>query len=111
MPQVWDIHLTVTGNKIYVRPDSQPVMQNDVVRFIADTQNTFEIVIHNFDLFFSGSPTLIVVQVSNAAPSGFFTVNTSANLVKYYSVSVMGVNPSPAQPDAPPRIIRTITSG
>lgn len=106
MPQLRDIHLSVSGGKIYVNPDSLKVEAGDVVRFIVDTANTtFEIVIHNFDDYLVGSPRVTAVTATDSAPVSF-TVNTSSNLVKYYSVCVLSTGNPPAPPDAPPRIIR-----
>jgi hypothetical protein len=110
MPQLRDVHLSVAEGKIYINPDSLKVQAGDVVRFIVDTLNTtFEIAIHNFDQYLTDSRTIIVDSTSNGAPVSY-TVNNSVNLVRYYSICVLGITPPPAQPDAPPRIIRTVIS-
>ena len=110
MPQLRDVHMSVVDKKIYINPDSLKVQAGDVVRFIVDTQNTsFEIAIHNFDHYVTDSRTLIQDPTSNGAPVSY-TVNSSINLVRYYSVCVLGASPAPSQPDAPPRIIRSVAS-
>jgi hypothetical protein len=106
MAQLRDVHLSVEHGKIYINPDSLKVLESDVVRFIVDTPNTtFEIAIHNFDHYFTDTRTIIVDQASDTAPA-IYTVNSSDNLVKYYSVCVINTSTPPKQPDAPPRIIR-----
>ena len=108
MAQLRDIHLSVRDNKIYIDPDSIKVNASDVVRFIVDTANTtFEVAIHNFDHFLTDERTIIVDPVTDAAPKTY-TVNNSDNLVRYYSVCVLSVSSQPKQPDAPPRIMRTV---
>ncbi len=106
MPQLRDVHLYVSGGKIYVNPDSLKVEAGDVVRFVVDTADTtFQIVIHNFDGYFVGMPQVITATASDSAPVSL-TVNSSENLVRYYSVCVLTTGSPPEQPDAPPRIIR-----
>lgn len=104
MPQIREVHLRSEGSYIIINQSSLYVNAGDIIRFIADDNYTYVIVIPNKDKFFvSIDGATIELQVTYGHPADTSAVSSykPTPSTKYYNVERVDIDTS----CAPPKII------
>jgi hypothetical protein len=103
MAQIREVHLKSDGNYIIVIPSGLYVNAGDIVRFIADDNYTYEIVISNRDKFFvSTTGATIELQVTQSSPADTPAISSKpTSTTKYYTVTRVDIDST----CSPPKII------
>jgi hypothetical protein len=104
MAQIREVHIKSEGSYIIIIPSSLYVNAGDIVRFVADDNYTYEIVISNKDKFFvSTTGATLEFQVTQSSPADTPAISSGkpTSTTKYYTVTRVDID----SVCSPPKII------